>query len=152
MDNRFSKPHQDEIKPCNSSNQWPQTLMLQHTQLDAEINTIKTLLTHNQSTFFQLDVHIKKLIKGLIVHLELESYFLSPMAISNSLEEHKLAQLNQGYEALLKTCQDTSDYTHSLKISCGNCSVNTEQSERLLGFLAAINQRLNDENVIYAQM
>lgn len=56
---------------------WSGILIKQHLQLMQEIENVSSLLPQTILNWFLLDAKIKRLIKGVKVHLELENTFLS---------------------------------------------------------------------------
>lgn len=132
--------------------QWPEKLMAQHNQLDAEINAINVLLGQDVCRLLQLDARLKKLIKGVITHLELEACFLTPMLVTSNVSAEENDSLSKGFKALYKTCHDTTDYIQALKLELGNGLAKPEHIIRITNLLANINNRLNDEDAIYSTM
>ena len=131
---------------------WPEKLMTQHNQLDVEINAINALLGQDVCRLLQLDARLKKLIKGVITHLELEACFLTPMLVTSDVSPEEKDSLSKGFKALYRACHDTTDYVQALKLELGNGLVKPEHIIRITNLLADINNRLNDENAIYSTM
>lgn len=137
---------------CWSLSQWPEKLMAQHSQLDREINAINTLLTQDVCRLLQLDARLKKLIKGVITHLELEACFLAPILETSDVSPRQKDCLSRGFKALYGTCHATTDYIQALKLASGNGLVKPEHTIRITKFLTDIKNRLNDEDNIYSTM
>lgn len=137
---------------CWSLSQWPEKLMAQHNQLDLEIDAINTLMAQSVCRLLQLDARLKKLIKGVITHLELEACFLTPILEASDVSPQQKDSLSQGFKALYRTCHATTDYIQALKLALGNVLVKPEHTIRITQFLTDINNRLNDEDVIYSTM
>lgn len=131
---------------------WPQILMAQHNQLDAEMNAIDTMLCSELCSLFQLDAKLKKFTQGLLTHLQLEDFFITPMLENSSVSEQQKKRLKRGYKSLMVTCSDTVEYVHALKLEHGNGFINTEHGFHISKYLVEINQRLDDEDEIYLNM
>ncbi len=138
--------------PCCSLSLWPENLMAQHKQLHIEIEAIHTMLSQPICRLLQLDARLKKLIKGVITHLELESCFLAPVLKTDIISVRKKNSLNQGFQDLYKTCHATTDYIQALKLALGNSTIESKHSVHISQFLTDIMNRLNDEDVIYSIM
>lgn len=143
------------IKPTVKSyplSQWPEILMAQHIQLESEINTISTLVAQDECHLLQLDARLKKLIKGVLTHLELEACFLAPALGSYNLSYQQSDCLNQGFQALEQTCNATASYLHSLKLALGNGSVEPEHAVCINQLLHDIHARLESEDIVYSTL
>ncbi len=124
--------------------------MAQHIQLESEINTISTLVAQGECHLLQLDARLKKLIKGVLTHLELESCFLASVLGSFNLSHQHHVCLTQGFQALEQTCKETVIYLHSLKLALGNGPVEPEHAVRINQLLHDIHARLESEDIVYS--
>lgn len=146
-----SEPTNSFSTPWTEDN-WPETLIAQHSDLNIEINSIDELLSAEGGSLIQLDVRLKRLTKAVLTHLELEAIFLTPSLTANKLPLKQQHYLNQGFADLQTICHATIHYMHSLKLTFGNGLVTIKQRHRIRHFIAKINKRLNDENIIYSQL
>lgn len=132
--------------------QWSAVLLQQHEQLAQEIQGIQRLLERDLCYLLQLDKALKKLIKGVLTHLELETCFIVPGLTGSELSDRQKYALTQGYTQLQQTCHDTSQYLHRLKLTKGNCLISHDNHLKISHFLQEISQRLQDEDLIYARL
>lgn len=132
--------------------QWSAVLLQQHEQLEIEIASIQRLLKRDSCHLLLLDKPLKKLIKGVVIHLELETCFLVPALHSSELSTEQKYSLTQGYKKLQQTCHNTSEFIHHLKLTKGNRLINQENNQNIGAFLHEISQRLQDESVIYSRL
>ncbi len=129
--------------------QWSGTLLAQHRQLESEIAATYQLLAREVCLLLPLDTQLKKLVKGLILHLELEACYLTPSLQNSELTLLQKQQLTQGYSLLQRTCDATLKYLHALKLEFGNGQVKPQHITHISQFLADISQRLRDEDQVY---
>tara|TARA_R110001583_G_scaffold15007_5_gene62285 strand:- start:2217 stop:2708 length:492 start_codon:yes stop_codon:yes gene_type:complete len=134
---------------CWGQSDWPTTLVAQHLQLDLEIDSIKKMLVQGNSSFIHIETRLRKLTKGLLIHLELEACFLAPILENSDISPSQKNSIKQGYDILSNTCHATSDYLHALKLSCGNALIETQQARHIGEFLKEIKNRLSEESAIY---
>jgi len=128
---------------------WPSSLVSQHVQLEIEIEAIKSLLNQGGSSFIHIETRLRKLTKGLLLHLELESCFLAPILDESDLLPSQKGALMQGYSVLANTCYAISDYFQALKLECGTALLGAKQSQHISEFLMEIKNRLRDESTLY---
>ena len=128
---------------------WPRSLVSQHVQLAIEIETIDSLLIQGRSSFIHIETRLRKLTKGVLLHLELESCFLVPVLEKSEVQLSDKNSIMQGYRVLANTCHAISDYFQALKLECGNALIGENQIQHIRSFLIEIKNRLSDENIIY---
>ncbi|WP_415885670.1 hypothetical protein ACMXYO_13800 [Neptuniibacter sp. QD37_6] len=133
-----------------NNTQWSAVLLTQHKQLEEEIANIQRLLARDFCHLLQLDKALKRLIKGVVIHLDLETCFLVPALQGSELSAQQKLALTQSYKKLQQTCHNTSDYIHHLKLTKGNRLINMENNLNIQSFLQEISQRLKDEDSIYS--
>ncbi|WP_415889182.1 hypothetical protein ACMXYV_14550 [Neptuniibacter sp. SY11_33] len=133
-----------------NNTQWSAVLLTQHKQLEEEIANIQRLLARDFCHLLQLDKALKRLIKGVVIHLDLETCFLVPTLQGSELSAQQKLALTQSYKKLQQTCHNTSDYIHHLKLTKGNRLINMENNLNIQSFLQEISQRLKDEDSIYS--
>ncbi|PKG37231.1 hypothetical protein [Psychromonas sp. Urea-02u-13] len=144
--NKFMKK---STASCWRQSNWPRSLVSQHGQLALEIEAINHLLSQGHSSFIHIETRLRKLTKGLLLHLELENCFLVPILEKSEVQESEKNSLVQGYLMLANTCHAISDYFQALKLECGNTLVEENQIQHMRDFLIEIENRLNDESIIY---
>lgn len=150
MDNKAADSSLVQAKQADSLPLWTEILLNQHVQLTEEIGEAKALLQQSDCTLVRLDVRLKKIIKGILTHLELESFFLFPaLKASEEMNQYE-STLSSSFKSLHNTCIATQRYLHQLKFSYGNSYVSTEQAGKISHFLEDILQRLTEEDPIYS--
>lgn len=139
-------------KDSSSLSYWPPVLIAQHEQLDEEIQTISDLIAKRECRLLQVESRLKKLIKGVFLHLELEESFISNVQQFSDIPTSQHTSLNQGYVALESACNETRDYLHMLKLKGGSRLVEQAQAEQINQLLQRISTVLNDEDDIYSTL
>lgn len=148
-----SECHLEVSSQNQISARWSAVLSEQHRQLEKEISDLNQKLSQPQCQILLLDTHLKKLIKAVVLHLELEAFFLAPSLSNGQLPLLRSQQLSQGYLALRHTCDAILNDLHALKLSTGNGGrINREQMQPIRIFLNSIHQRLTEEDQIYSEI
>jgi len=129
---------------------WPNSLVSQHLQLELEIEAIKSLMTQGRSSFIHIETRLRKLTKGLLLHLELENCFLVPILEKSEIQLNEKNSIIEGYHVLESTCYAINDYFQALKLECGNALIGEKQVQQIGNFLIEIKNRFSDENSIYS--
>jgi len=134
---------------CWRQSNWPRSLVSQHEQLALEIEAINSLLSQGHSSFIHIETRLRKLTKGLLLHLELENCFLVPILEKSEVQQSEQKNIMQGYLVLANTCHAISDYFQALKLECGNALIGDNQIQHIQNFLIEIKNRLSEESIIY---
>jgi len=130
---------------------WAGVLTEQHRQLEAEIRSTDQFLARSECNLLQLDTQLKKLLKAVVLHLELEAFFLTPALQNKHFPLHQEQQLAQGYLALKHTCDAILNDVRLLKLSADQRGqITSQQMQPIRIFLASICQRLLQEDQIYS--
>lgn len=131
---------------------WPPVLIAQHEQLDDEIQYISDLITKRECRLLQVESRLKKLIKGVFLHLELEESFISKVHQYSEMPSSQYTSLNQGYLALESACNETREYLHKMKLKGGSRLIEQEHATQIEHLLQRISTVLNDEDDIYVTL
>lgn len=129
---------------------WSNVLLEQHEQMRAEIQSLEELLKKSSPSTLIVDVKVKKLIRALIMHLDLEANFLYPELLKSQYYSKDCKTLMDGYQCLKNTCHDAKAFIQQLKIKNGNRPIKVSQIKVILNFIHKIKTRLETEDVIYS--
>ncbi|PKH57229.1 hypothetical protein CXF83_03110 [Shewanella sp. Choline-02u-19] len=131
---------------------WSKVLIAQHIQLKSEITNITSLLSQPTFCIFKLDAKLRRLIKGVKTHLQLEHTFFTPVLSQLNITSNQRHRLTEGYEALFDTCESTAKLVHSLKISLNNTPLSRSHIKEIEGMFYDIRARLADEDIAYSMI
>lgn len=129
---------------------WSGILIKQHLQLIQEIENVSSLLPQAILNWFLLDAKIKRLIKGVKVHLELENTFLSTALSSVDISQVQKKQLIEGYNSLQNTCDKTMTLVRTLMLFPDKEKAREEYVLQVRQLLDELSSRLKEEDVIYS--
>lgn len=129
---------------------WSGILIKQHLQLMQEIENVSSLLPQTILNWFLLDAKIKRLIKGVKVHLELENTFLSTALSSVDISQVQKKQLIEGYNSLQNTCDKTMTLVRTLMLFPDKENAREEYALQVRQLLDELSSRLKEEDVIYS--
>lgn len=129
---------------------WSGILIKQHLQLIQEIENISSLLIQEIFNSLLLDAKIKRLIKGVKVHLELENTFLSTALSSVEISQVQKKQLIVGYDSLKNTCDKTMTLARTLMLFPDKEKVKVKYVLQVKKLLDELSSRLKQEDVIYS--
>ncbi|MCL1089891.1 hypothetical protein G3488_15350 [Shewanella baltica] len=129
---------------------WSGILIKQHLQLIQEIENVSSLLPQTILNWFLLDAKIKRLIKGVKVHLELENTFLSTALSSVDISQVQKKQLIEGYNSLQNTCDKTMTLVRTLMLFPDKEKAREEYVLQVRQLLDELSSRLKEEDVIYS--
>jgi hypothetical protein len=131
---------------------WSKVLIAQHVQLKSEINHITALLSQPTFCIFQFDAKLRRLIKGVKTHLQLEHEFFTPVLSQLHITSNQKHRLTEGYEALFDTCESTAKLVYSLKFTLKNTAISTSHIKEIECMFSDIRARLADEDIAYSMI
>ena len=139
-------------KSTHDVSSWSAILMKQHTQLQQEITIIEDFLSLPSFSPLLLDAKVKRLIKGVKLHLDLESTFLNPALEQTTISAHNKQKLGDGYLALQNLCDQTLSLVKSLTLFPNNRQLHTEHLPQVKRLLKTIQARLEEEDSTFSQL
>lgn len=129
---------------------WFDVLIKQHHQLIQDIESISDFLSQPAIAPLLLDAKIKRLIKGVKVHLELENTFLSPALENIEASKAQKEQLKGGYDSLQSTCEKTMELARLLVLYPDKETFKDTYIPQVKLLLEALSSRLEEEDATYS--
>jgi hypothetical protein len=129
---------------------WSSILIKQHIQLKLDIENITKLLAQPSYCVLQLDAKIKRLVKGVKVHLQLEHTFLSPALEKTGATKGQKKALVEGYYLLHETCDKTTKLACSLMLHPNEEQLKSKHITQIKQTLHEIASRIAEEDTFYS--
>lgn len=131
---------------------WAKVLIAQHVQLKSEMNNITARLSQGSLCIFQLDAKLRRLIKGVKIHLQLENEFFIPVLWQINITLDQKNKLTEGFGVLFETCESTVRLINSLKISLSHAPLKKSHIQEIECMFDDIRVRLADEDIVYSMI